>query len=103
MKNTTFVFSLLSVLLPLAAYVFFFLAGLAPARLGEPAVYTPLFFFNVVGFVLSVIVLSRSNRKPMDTSSQMGLDVLLGTISMFANTIVVEIIVYTSVLHKSQL
>lgn len=102
-KNKTFVFSLLSVGIPLAAYVIFFLAGLAPARLGEPAVYAPLFFFNALGFALAVLVLSRSNRKPTDTSRRMNLAVLLASIAMFATAIVVETVVHISILHKSQL
>lgn len=103
MKNNTFVFSFLSVLIPLLAYVFFFLAGLVPSQLSEPGVYAPLFFFNAVGLALSVIVLSGSNRKPTDTSNRMRLAVLLSTLSLFANIIAVEVIVHISVLHKTQL
>ncbi len=103
MKTTTFVFSLLSVAIPLAAYAFFFLAGLAPARLSEPVVYAPMFFSNAAGFAFGVIVLSRSNQKPIDTSSRMHVAVLLGTIAMFANTIAVEVVVYTSLIHTAKL
>lgn len=103
MKNKTILFSLLSVGLPLAMYAFVFSAGLAPARLSDPSVYAPLFFFNTVGFALAVIVLSRSNRKPTDTSRRTNLAVLLSAIAMIANTIAVEVVVHISLLHNPQL
>jgi hypothetical protein len=103
MENKTFVCSLLSLGIPLAAYAIFFLAGLAPARLGEPAVYAPLFFFNAVGFALAVLVLAGSTGKPTDTSPRMNLAVLLASTAMFATAVAVETIVHISILNKSQL
>jgi hypothetical protein len=103
MKNKTFIFSFLSIALPLAIYAAVFLAGLAPARLSDAAVYALLFFFNAAGFALAVMVLSRSNSKPMDTSRRTNLAVLLAAVAICANTIAVEVVVHLSVLHKSQL
>lgn len=101
MSNSILLYAALSVSLPVLVYAFFFFTGLAPARLGDPAVYAPLLFFNAAGFALSVIVLSRSNRKPVDISNRMRLAVLLSTTALLVNTVVAEVIVHISILHKS--
>lgn len=89
--NKTVVFSIFSVIIPLAAYLFFL--GVAPATHSDIRAYLPLLGFNAFGFALSVIALSRSNPKPTDTSLTIRLIVLFGNMGMLANTIAVESII----------
>lgn len=86
--NKTLGYSIFSVFIPLAAYLFFFLvAAIVPPDVRG---YFPILLCNVFGLALSVIALSRSNPRPTDTSFTIRMVVLFGNIGLLANTIAVE-------------
>lgn len=95
--NRTFTYSLLSVLAPCAGYAVLFPMGISTHG------YLLLVAFNAVGFIFSVMALSRSNEKPTNTSFIMCVSILLGAIGMYANLIAVELILLKTVFHSPQL
>lgn len=102
MTNKTLVYAVFSVLIPFMGYAFFLLAGSSPARLSQASGYLSLLIFNAMGLILSVLALAGSNPKPLNTSPRIRIIVLLGTIGLFANTIVFELVLLITVFRSSE-
>ncbi len=94
--NNSLTYPLLSLLVPVAGYLVFFLSGFA-AGAPNALAYVPLLVLNAAGFAFSVAALARSRRKTVFESPREGMGALLGSIGIFANTIAFEIILMTRV------
>jgi hypothetical protein len=100
LKNKTMAYAVFSIVIPLAAYsAFFFMDGPVPSPLSGARRYALLPVFNIIGIIFSLIALSRSNEKPVNTSPGIRIAVLLGTLGMLANTIALEMILSRIILR----
>ena len=86
MKKIDLGYAIFSLAIPLLVYSA--LLFLLPANYSRAAV--PLLASNAAGFILSVIVLARSDRHALETSSVTRMALLLAVIGLFANTIAFE-------------
>lgn len=93
LKHDALVYSLFSILIPLAVYSSVFVVT---GSLFEPPIearkFAPLLASNAIGFILAVIALLKSGPKPVNMSRDILITVLLASLGMLANVIAVEFI-----------